>query len=95
VPLPECRRASLVAAREHRFGRFALRGRHGQPPQRRLGVREFAQLLFPALPVGMDRLVVDGCRAAHRRAGGRLLKQAVERLALGVVERAEDLVLDR
>jgi hypothetical protein len=95
VPLPKCRRASLVAAREHRLGRFAPRGQHGQPLQRRLGVREFAQLLFPTHPVGIDRLVVDGCSAAHRRAGGRLLKQVVERLALAVIERAEHLVLDR
>jgi hypothetical protein len=93
VPLAKCRRASPVAAREHRLGRFAPRDQHGQPPRRRLGVREFAQLLFPTHPVGVDRLVVDG--AAHRRAGGRPLKQAVERLALAVIERAEHLVLDR
>jgi hypothetical protein len=51
-------------------------------------------LLFPTHPAGIDRLVVDGFSAAHRRAGGRLLKQAVERLALAVIERAEYLVLD-
>ncbi len=40
--------------REHRLGRFAPRDQHGQPPQRRLGVRELAQLLFPAHP-GRER----------------------------------------
>jgi hypothetical protein len=80
---------------EHRLGRSAPRDQHGRPLQRRLGVRECAQVLFPAHPAGIDRLVVDGCRAAHRRAGGCLLKQVVERLALAVIERAEHLVLDR
>jgi hypothetical protein len=86
----------LVAAREHRLGRFARRDQHGPAPQGRLGVRVFAELLFPrAPPPGAGRLVVDGCSAVHRRAGGGLLKQVVERLALAVIERAEHLVLDR
>jgi hypothetical protein len=47
------------------------------------------------VPAGLDCLVVDGCSAAHRDVDGRLLKQAVERLGLGFVERAKHLVLGR
>jgi hypothetical protein len=47
-----------------------------------------------ARPPGVDRLVVEGFSAVHRRAGGGLLKQVVKRLALAVIERGEHLVLD-
>jgi hypothetical protein len=67
----------------------------GPDLQSRGGVREFTRVLSPADPVRMDRLVVDGYIAVHHRAGGRLTKQVVERLALAVIERAEHLVLDR
>jgi hypothetical protein len=46
-------------------------------------------------PRGIDRLVVEGVTAVHRRTGSGLLKQVVERLALAVIERAEHIVLDR
>src|SRR5207237_3701014 len=36
---------------EHRLGRLAARDQRGQPPQRRLGVREPAQFL-PSLEIG-------------------------------------------
>jgi hypothetical protein len=48
----------------------------------------------PTRSLGMDHLVVDGFSAVHCCAVGRLLKQAVERLALALIERAEHLVLD-
>jgi hypothetical protein len=38
---------------------------------------------------------VDDFGAGHHGAGGRLLEQAVKRLALTLVECAEDLVPDR
>ena len=44
--------------------------------------------------LGITQLVVDGFSAVHHRAVGRLLKHAVERLALSLIERAEHLVLD-
>ena len=83
-------------AREHRLGRFAPRDQHG--PSRRSAVwvsassRSYASARAPP---GVGRLVVEGFSAVHRRAGGGLLKQVVERLALAVIERAEHLVLDR
>ncbi len=43
-------------------------------------------------PLRTDHLVL--CLAGHDRADGRLLKQVIERLALSMVERAEQLVLD-
>jgi hypothetical protein len=57
-------------------------------------VREFGQFL-PHACLGMDHLIVDVCSAVHHRAVGRLLKQAVERLPLTLIERAEHLVFHR
>jgi hypothetical protein len=43
----------------------------------------------------MDQLAADGFCAARDGAGGGLLEQAVQRLALIFIQRAEYLVLGR